>query len=364
MLDLRQLTELHRRLKDTPLLSVYLDGDETDPSERTAWRRRLQREARRLGNELVDHSPTDLAAFGHALEVLESHLGRHHGFLPSPGWAGFFTEGVIHHSESLPVRVPTVVVWQRGALLTPYLRVLNLAHPVAVVLCDHWRSRLLRQQGGRLTEAKELEVDRSLEDFSDVGMMKSARVATGVRGATARDAAQRSLMAESQQLVRDTIQAVVDSIGHEGSVIIGGPPDVASALRFGLPDALMARTTIVPGLELEMPASEVSREIAPFLDDIRDHEHGKVLQAIIDSAHPGGKGTLGLKNTRLALDQGAVDMLLVSRRLADEERSDVEPLVSAALLHGGDVAELSGGPGDHLDAEGAGLGARLRFSIL
>ena len=122
MLDLRQLTELHRRLKDTPLLSVYLDGDETDPSERTAWRRRLQRETRRLGNELVDHSPTDLAAFGQALEVLESHLGRHHGFLPSPGWAGFVTEGAIHHSESLPVRVPTVVVWQRGALLTPFRR--------------------------------------------------------------------------------------------------------------------------------------------------------------------------------------------------------------------------------------------------
>ncbi len=147
-------------------------------------------------------------------------------------------------------------------------------------------------------------------------------------------------------------------------MIIGGPPDVVSALRFGLPDALMARTTIAPGLELEMPASEVSREIAPFLDDIRDHEHGKVLRAIIDSAHPGGKGTLGLKNTRLALDQGAVDMLLISRRLADEERSDVEPLVSAALLHGGDVAELSGGSGNLLDAEGGGLGARLRFSVL
>ena len=46
-----------------------------------------------------------------------------------------------------------------------------------------------------------------------------------------------------------------------------------------------------------MPASEVSREIAPFLDDIRDHEHGKVLRAIIDSAYPCGKGTLGIKNT-------------------------------------------------------------------
>ena len=47
-----------------------------------------------------------------------------------------------------------------------------------------------------------------------------------------------------------------------------------------------------------------------------------------------------------------------------KERPAVEPLVSAALLHGGDVAELSGGSGNLLDAEGEGLGARLRFSVL
>ncbi len=364
MLHLRQLTELHRRFQDTWLLSVYIDGDETDPSERTAWRRTLEGESRRLGDELADHPPSDLATFKHARAGLEGYLDRYDGFLPSPGWVGFITEGGIHHSESLPIRVPTVVAWQKGVVLTPYLRVLNLAYPTSVVLCDHGRSRLLRQRDGHLTEARELTVDRSLQDFSDVSMMKSAHVATGVRGATARDAAQRSLVAESQQLVRRTVKAVVDLTGHEGSVIIGGPSDVASALRAGLPEPLGVRTTIVPGLELDMTVTEVARSIAPLLDEIRDHEQGEILRGIIDSAHPGGRGTLGIRNTNLALDQGAVDMLLVSRRFAEGERSRVESLVGSTLLQGGEVAELSGGACDLLDTEGGGSGARLRFSVL
>jgi hypothetical protein len=195
-------------------------------------------------------------------------------------------------------------------------------------------------------------------------MMKSAHVATGVRGATARDAAQRSLVAESQQLVRETVEALVDLTGPEGSAIIGGPPDVTSALRSDLPDPLGVRTIIAPGLELDMTVSEVSRAIVPFLDEIRDQKHGEVLRAVIDSAHPGGRGALGIKNTRLALDQGAVDTLLVSRNLAVRERSRIESLVGATLLQGGDIVELSGGAGDLLDSDGGGLGARLRFSVL
>jgi hypothetical protein len=113
-----------------------------------------------------------------------------------------------------------------------------------------------------------------------------------------------------------------------------------------------------------MTVTEVARSIAPLLDEIRDHEQGEILRGIIDSAHPGGRGTLGIRNTNLALDQGAVDMLLVSRRFAEGERSRVESLVGSTLLQGGEVAELSGGACDLLDTEGGGSGARLRFSVL
>jgi len=363
MLEVRKLTELHRRFKDVLVLSVYIDGGETDPAERTAWRRALQRETQRAAHALEGRPSAEREAFGRALETLEHEIEGHEGFLPSAGWVGFITEDGVQHSESLPIPVPTVVAWQRGALLTPYLRVLTLDYPAAVVLCDHRRARLFARKGGQWTEGPELEVDRTLEDFSDVNMMKSAHVSSGVRGATARDAARRSLLAESQQLVRNAVEAVVELTGHQGAVIIGGPPDVTSALRSGLPDPLPAHTIIAPGLDLQRTVSEVSREIVPLVDEIRDREQGDILNAIIDSAHPGGKGTLGVENTRLALDQGAVDVLLVCRRLADEERATVESLVGAALLHGGDVQELTGAAGDRLDTEG-GVGARLRFPVL
>ena len=41
MLNLDRLSQLHRSLRDEPVLSVYLNIDQHDPAQRSAWRTQL-----------------------------------------------------------------------------------------------------------------------------------------------------------------------------------------------------------------------------------------------------------------------------------------------------------------------------------
>ena len=91
MLTRESLGGLYRTLRDQSVLSVYIDGGQSDPASRKAWRVRLDKalaeERRRVESEAGD----EVEAFDAARQAIDAELGKYDAFLPSAGWAGYAT---------------------------------------------------------------------------------------------------------------------------------------------------------------------------------------------------------------------------------------------------------------------------------
>lgn len=104
MLSRERLVELYRELRDEPVLSVYLDGDQDDPAERDVWRRHLDRQladVRTRIEEDSDASAVDLDRLGEATTRIQEKLNCFDAFLPGKGWVAFATPDQLWYSESM-----------------------------------------------------------------------------------------------------------------------------------------------------------------------------------------------------------------------------------------------------------------------
>lgn len=361
MLTPKGFADLHEELIATPVLSVYIDGGESDQAKRGEWSRRLAaatKGALEEANGTGGNGSTDLRI---AIDTLEAALEAQGGVKLSQGWVGFIVGSAVRYGEAQPMRLPTMVRWKQGMLLSPYLPILELNPPVVVALLNQDQSRILTYQRAELSETASLGVDRTLDDLSDIGVMKSAHATTGVRGATGRDTAQRSLRAETERLVQITRDAVTEAAGTEGGIIIGGTVEGATALQSRLPERLQDQCLIGSGLTFEMSDAEILEGLDALLPDLRSRRYSSMLNEVIESSHAGGRGALGWNATLEAIMRKAADTLLVSRKFIDDQTADAEQLVSPALLQNTHVALLEGASGDQLDEAGGGVGARLRF---
>jgi hypothetical protein len=362
MLTRKRFEDLHSELIDTPVLSVYIDGGEADQTKRGEWSQRLAaatQGALEQANGSGANGSTDLRS---AIDTLEAELKAQGGVKLAQGWVGFIADSTLRYGEAQPMRLPTAVQWQRGMLLSPYLPVLELNPPVVVALLDRERSRILTYQKANLSETATLTVDRTLDDLSDIGVMKSAHATTGVRGATGRDTAQRSLKSESERLLQVTRDAVTEAAVPDGGIIIGGTAEAAAILQSRLPEPLRDQSVLGSGLTIEMSDPEILESLDTLMPEVRSRRYARMLDGIIESSHDGGKGALGWNATLEAIKSNAADTLLVSREFIDNRTADAEELVGPALLHGTHVALLEGASGERLEDVGDGVGARLRFS--
>ena len=361
MLTRKQFADLHEELIDKPVLSVYIDGGESDQAKRSEWSRRLAaaiNAAQERAKDSEGHGSADLHG---AIETLEATLEARGGVKLAQGWVGFITDSTVRYGEAQPMRLPTTVQWKRGMLLSPYLPVLELNPPVVVALLNQKQSRILTYRRAQLSESASLEVDRTLADLSDIGVMKSAHATTGVRGATRRDTAQRSLRAETERLVRITRDAITEAAGMDGGIIIGGTADSATVLQSRLPDRLRKQSILDSTLTVEMSDAEILKVLHALMPGVRSRRYASTLHEVIESSHTGGRGALGWNATLEGIMRKAADTLLLSRRFIDDQTADAEQLVAPALLQGTHVALLEGASGEELDVVGGGVGARLRF---
>lgn len=132
MLNAIELFTLARDLAHRKVLTVYVENWITDPARRGACRAAIEAELRYTRERIIDAD--DRAAFDRAAAFLRDAQPRPGGLWASRGWIGFATiDGPIYVGE-LPRRVETLVAWQEGPVLAPYLRALKQHTPVIVAL--------------------------------------------------------------------------------------------------------------------------------------------------------------------------------------------------------------------------------------
>jgi len=362
MLTREDLVDLYRGLRDARVLSVYIDGGQTDPAARRVWSKSLERGLDDERRRLSVSAPSELENFDAARARLRSELDRHEAFLPDRGWVGFATADKTWYAEGLPVPMPDLVRWESGIRVAPYVRALKQDRVVVTAIADRRRARLFTYRDGAVVEHDELTADLDSGDVSDSTASKRARSQSGARGETGTDAGRRSLDRSATRLQAELVARLTDLAGHHGFVILGGTPEVVSALApecQHLGDRLMER----PSMHLDMSEAEVKAATEEAASELTQRQQADLLAEVVDAARSRGRGCLGIQATKEALRGGRVDSLLITRGMRARDADLADHFVGTAFEHGASVEELSGIGAERLDSEGEGVGGRLRYTV-
>lgn len=361
MLTRDRLLDLFQELRGQDVLSVYVDADQRDPALRDAWRTRLEGDVSRLRRSMEQGGGDGLTAFDAAWALLERHMRDTEEVASKRGWVAFATSDRIWHAGAVPARMPALVAWQRGIRAAPYVRALKQERPVTVALVDGRRARVFEQVEGHITELEGVLADAEVGDLTDTRMGNRPARASGVRGETSTDHAQRILDAAAERLRKRLVEFVAGRAGHDGVVVVGGPGETARPVAALLQAHLPGRVVEWHPLHLDMTESEVREQVRLAAGDLSEKGHRALVSEVADAARAGGKGALGAEKTLAALEGMRVDTLLLSRSFLQEHPDLADHAVGLAFAQGAAVEELSGRAGEALDAEGAGIAARLRF---
>ncbi len=361
MLNHDGLRSLYRELREERVLSVYVDGAQSDPAERRAWRVRLDRglaeERRRveeLGRDAVEQ-------FDAARQEIETALSDFTDFLPDRGWVGFATPGRLRHGGGVPVPMPDQVRWEDGIRVAPYVRALKQERTVAAVVADRRRARLFTYRAGEVTEHEPMTADTDFGDLADSSTSKRGSPTSGTRGETGTDAGQRATEVSAERLHARVVQRLGELAGHEGFLVLGGTTEAVKALADEA-GAFEGRLIERPSMHMDLTEAEAMAEIESAASELTRGMQSELLEAVVDAARSGGKGCLGIQATKEALREGRVDLLFLTRGMREREGDLADRFVGTAFERAAYVEELSGESAERLDAEGEGVGARLRYT--
>jgi hypothetical protein len=361
MLSREQLVDLYRELRESKVLSVYIDAGQTDPADRRAWSTALERGIADERRRVEVATPEDVEAFERARGVIDEALAGKHAFLQGRGWVGFATPERLVYGESLPVPMPDLVRWEGGLRAAPYVRALKQARMVVAGVADSRRARVFKYREGTLEECADLVADRDFGDLADSTSSPRAGATSGRRGEPGSDVASRLQDKSAARLRSELLDTVTDLVGREGFVIWGGPKEVVSALATES-DAFGHRWIERPSMHLAMSEAEVRDEVEDAASELTRRAQARLLEEVIDAARSGGRGCLGIQATKEALREYRVDTVLMTRRFREDHADLADHFVGTAFEQGAAVEELSELPAGMLEAEGEGIAARLRYT--
>lgn len=361
MLTRDQLAELYHGLVQQRVLTVYVDGVGKDPAQRRVWRRRLEQELEREEHRLQRTDPQRLDDFKAAEARVLKELNGYQASLPAKSWVAFATADALPYVESLPVRVQTLVRFEMGPRVAPYIRGLKQLRPMAIALVDSRRGRIFLYKEGQVEEVEDLRADTFLGDLLDPAAPQRTGRYSGSRGETATDAAQRYLEEGTARMLRRVREVCMDLAKPDGFLLIGGDQEALAALRSLLPKGMDTRVLENPSLYVEMPIPEVKAAAAEGASALSKLRQITLLNQITEQAYSGGNGSLGAEETVRALREGRVDILALSRGFVEANPDLADQCVAEAFEQGAEVRVFSGEPAERLDEEGGGVGARLRY---
>lgn len=360
MLSHQELIELERRMRGRTVLSVYVNGEERDPAQQKKWRLDLRHALDDIATWLAGAPHEDREAFAACRTMVMDRLSSYRASVGAPGWAGFFTTDGEVHAGGLPVAVPTMAVWSTGGCLAPYFRALPEAVPVFVAVADRRKARLFRYAERRHKLLDTMRAPLVSEPPTHMGHPPRHGFHTGTRGSTGTDEAQREQRVATDRFLGEVAAALVKLASKSGWVILGGIPEVATALLDRLPAEMRHRAIHATGLDVHAAGGTVSSVARLSTLALRDAADLAALDEVAGAANAGGAGCTGWVESKRALQEGRVRELFMSVDFPVDNAAGAEEVVRAALESGAAIHSVGGQAGARLDDMG-GLAARLRY---
>lgn len=361
MLTRDALIALDRSLDGKKVLSVYLDGTESDPAERTSWRRSLTERVGELREQLVGRPRSERDAFEACVTHLMDRLAGMIGFLPSAGWVAFVTRQEVKYAEALPVPMPALVAWDDGMRLSPYIHALEAHRQAIVAVLDSRTASVFRYALGRVDSIEVLRAHGHVEPVIHMGNPPSAGFHSGTRGVTGTDEAERERRTSRERMLRELAERLTALSAPDAWVFLGGIPQTMREAFALLPNETRARAHRLMHLDVHATEAKVAARVARRIAELRSQRASDLVDQIIARSGNAANAVTGGAPTREALVTGAVDLLCLTERFVREHSHDAEVAIRAALSRRADVEVVDGTPAARFDGAAGGIGARLRF---
>jgi hypothetical protein len=361
MLTYPDLVRLERALRDRTVLTVYVNGESTDPAMRSRWRLDLRHSFDDIESWLRDSSHSEREAFAACRAMALDELEDFPGAIGAPGWAAFITTGGVFDASTVSVPVPTMAAWSTGPCLSPYVRAIKEARPVIVAVMNGRKARLFRYVDRQAELVDTVRAHVVAEPPSHMGGPPRPGFHSGTRGSTGADEAQRELLEGTQHMQTQVARRIAVLANAEGWIVIGGIPSAARATLDRLAPDLAVRAMPAPSLDVHASPAQVAecaREAASTLRNAYDAQ--RVRDAMQESERDGGYGATGVVETMRALEEARVCELYVTLNYVLNHAADAEAAIRLAFDHGALVEHVSGEGAEKLDSVG-GLAARLRY---
>lgn len=361
MLTHAELTKLEHALRDRTVLSVYVNGENSNEGAKGQWRTELRNSLDAITELLSKASHSEREDFAATRELA---LREVEDFTPgdaSRGWMGFFTPRQVHHASVVSVPVPTVTSWAKGANLAPCIRVLKEARPVLVVVADRARVRIHRYVDRTIALADSFDREVHVDTPYHMGRPAPQGFHSGTRGRPGADAAQRELRKGTDALLAEAAARIDELAGSDAWVLVGGIPVVASALAGRLNQRLSHRTSVI-SLDVHATDASLAGSAREHASRLRAREDLERVDEVVAAKARGGAGAVGVKDIERALLNGQVRELYLTSAFVQEHSDEAVDAIRRAFDEGARVEHVSGDAAQRLDAAG-GIAARLRFTI-
>jgi hypothetical protein len=360
MLTHAELIALHRTLRHERVLSVYVDGTAADPAIQRSWRVQLDHALTDIRTWLKGSEHDEREQFERCVRLLDAQLAAFDGAIGAAGWAAFITSEGVRHAQLVPVALPTLAVWSTGLCLAPYMRALKVNRPVVVVVADARKASLHHFQAGVCDRIETIRAHITVQPSSHMGGSPRQGFHPGTPGATARDAAQRTLLQGRDRMVAATVERLTELAGRDGWIVLGGIRRIVARLSRELAAVAPHRVLELIALDVHASEAEIADAARAGASTLRNAFDEKRIAEIVDQAWSHSLGALGPAETRRALEEASVRELYLTHRYLEDHAADAEDAVRAALDQDALVEEVSGRAAVDLDRCG-GMAASLRF---
>jgi hypothetical protein len=359
VLTLADLLDLHRKLREKNVLSVFLDGTATDAGRQRMWRQHLDNEMRRLRQWLADSPHAEREEFERCAESLQSEVAALRDGIGAPGWAAYVAGGKVWHAAPVQAPMPSLAVWSTGICASPYFRAFKQLRPVILIVADARHAYIYSFTEGRLRRIRSLESNPVIETPYHMSNAPRQGFHQGVRGSPGRDEAERSIRSATGHMLDSVVDEATKAGGRDAWILLGGIPQVARDLAKRLGEASLTVRNVEP-LDVHSTDAQLSAAAAQGASQLRDEHDLLRISLMIEAAGAGGHATLGPAATTEALKTGRVRELFFTRSFIESAGVDAEAAVRLAMDHGAVIEEVEREAAALLSRHG-GVGASLRY---
>jgi len=355
----KQLIDLASSLHDRWTLSVYIDASATDPAARAAWKTTLRHA---IDATRAETTPEVRKQHERAVQHVDAWLETASVGAGQADWYVFATEdGVVRAGELTP-GTGTLVHWQEGAWILPFVSALAQLKPGLVVLIDSRTAALHAYANGKLESRGTFRATPHGGDAPHMGDAPVQGFHGGTRGETKHDAAQRARLSASRRLLAETTRAVVEAANGDAYVVVGGTRDLPAKLREHLPPRMQERTIVLPELRRRVSRAAIVDAAERGIALLRWERDRALLEELLEHSGAHTNAVVGPVATLDAVQRGNAASVLLTPLFLTTRADDAERVLEGTLAEGGEVHLLDGAPADDLDARGGGIGAMLRFT--